>query len=264
MENLKNSDRWDAGYYKENSNKQFQTGMAVLDKIRFKEDETVLDFGCGDGRLTAEIAKRVPKGTVLGIDISDSMISKAKETYGDSSKPSFVANLSFDRISAVDYHAENKFDRVISFDTFHWIDGQQKALENIYAALKPGGNFYLKMLATNPIDRMFSIKTNLKTKWSGEFRKAYFQERTPEAIKPLLEHCGFVNNIDPYMTADEFRFENQEKLCNWMMAWVPYATGLTEERAREFVHELTQRPKDAPEEIKTKGSSLHVSAHKPR
>ncbi len=249
------ADRWNAEYYKKHSGSQFQLGMRVLDSLQFKVDERVLDVGCGEGRLTVEIARRIPKGKILGIDISANMIREAQKTYRD------VLNVSFGRIDATEFDIKDVFDRAVSLETFHWIEDQPKALKNIYAALKSGGHLYILMKPSrkNPIFEAMESK-----KWSSVLQqsKAYFQGHSPETITPLLERCGFVN-IDARIKANECVFKNQKDLCDWLMGWVPYATGLVEDKAQEFVQDTTQAFKNCPGDIVCTQYSLHVTAQKP-
>lgn len=253
MKNLKNTDRWNAEYYKKNSSKQFQRGMEVLNAMQFKEDEIVLDVGCGDGRLTFEIAKRIPKGKVLGIDISANMIHEAQKSFSD------ISNLSFECIDSTKFEAKNRFDRAISFAAFHWIDDQFKALKNIYAALKPGAKLYIKMLTGNPISR-FIDAAQKDPEWASKLKPSYFGGQTPDTIKPLLTKVGFVD-VDAVIKDSPYVFESPKEQSDWMMGWVPYATGLTEEQARNFLD--TWVLKGASGKITTKGRSLHVIAQKP-
>ena len=73
--------KWNAKAYKEASHHQFKWGLELLDKLELKGNERVLDIGCGDGKLTIEIAKRVPDGYVVGIDNSEEMISFARKIF---------------------------------------------------------------------------------------------------------------------------------------------------------------------------------------
>src|SRR3989338_7098077 len=100
MKNNKKSDLWDAQYYKQHSDCQFTRGVSLLEKLDLKGAEHVLDVGCGDGRITAEIAKRVPNGSVLGIDASAGMIEEAKKNFGS------VKNLSFQQANILTFKTE--------------------------------------------------------------------------------------------------------------------------------------------------------------
>src|SRR5574342_676587 len=99
----------------------------------FKEGTSLLDVGCGDGQVTARIAKRYPWIKVVGCDISKAMLAFASKTY----PPSEYPNLSFVEKDACDLGYSEEFDRVISFGCLHCIKDQKLALKSIYHALKP-------------------------------------------------------------------------------------------------------------------------------
>ena len=78
---MKTKDFWNAQHYKKHSEGQHTEGVRIVQELPLNGDENILDFGCGDGRTTAEIAKRVSNGFVLGIDISQNIaITGNKET----------------------------------------------------------------------------------------------------------------------------------------------------------------------------------------
>ncbi len=59
---------WDAETYDAVSDPQFNWGMEVLDRLELRGDEAVLDAGCGSGRVTAELARRLPRGRLIAVD----------------------------------------------------------------------------------------------------------------------------------------------------------------------------------------------------
>src|SRR5688500_1010795 len=71
---------WDAAAYHRVSEPQFAWGLAVLARLALRGDETVLDAGCGSGRLTRELARRLPRGRVVALDLSHDMARRARET----------------------------------------------------------------------------------------------------------------------------------------------------------------------------------------
>ena len=73
----------------------------LIAKLKLRGDEHVLDVGCGDGKVTAEIATAVPRGLVIGMDASAEMIAFAKKTFppGKNSKPA-VSNLDARKIAS--------------------------------------------------------------------------------------------------------------------------------------------------------------------
>ena len=122
---------WDAEVYDRVADPQFQWATEVIDRLSLRGDETVLDAGCGSGRVTALLLERLPEGRLVGIDGSSSMISAAREALGDR------AELREDDLAELDLHEE--FDLVYSNAVFHWIPDHENLFRRLHAALKPGG-----------------------------------------------------------------------------------------------------------------------------
>ena len=70
---------WDATTYDRISDIQESWGHEVLERRRWKENEIVLDAGCGSGKIAKVISTKVPKGKVFAVDSDSSMITIAKE-----------------------------------------------------------------------------------------------------------------------------------------------------------------------------------------
>lgn len=122
---------WDAQAYDEVSDPQFSWGMEVIDRLELRGDETALDAGCGSGRVTAELAKRLPSGRMIAVDGSPAMVDKARERLGGSASY-LVADL-------VELELEEPVDLIFSTATFHWIPDHDRLFERLRAALAPGG-----------------------------------------------------------------------------------------------------------------------------
>ena len=99
----------------------------------------VLDVGCGDGKITARIAGRVPRGSVLGVDPSRDMIAFASDHF----PPSVGSNLRFEVADARRLPYRSEFDLVVSFNALHWVPEQEDALRSIRSALRPAGRAIL-------------------------------------------------------------------------------------------------------------------------
>ena len=69
---------WDAASYHRLSAPQFSWGSQVLDRLRLEGGETVMDAGCGTGRLTAGLLARLPSGRVVAVDLSQNMLAEAR------------------------------------------------------------------------------------------------------------------------------------------------------------------------------------------
>jgi len=124
---------WDATTYDQVAAPQEQWGRAVLERLDLRGDETVLDAGCGTGKLTAVLLERLPRGRVIGVDGSASMIQRARETLGADPRVDLrVADL-------LDVELEGVVDAVFSSATFHWILEHERLFDRLHAALRPGG-----------------------------------------------------------------------------------------------------------------------------
>src|SRR5262245_16437892 len=130
---------WDAGRYREQSSLQKWLADEHLASLTLGGDERVLDVGCGDGRITAEIADRLPRGSALGIDPSTQMIAFA-------SAHCRRANLDFAVADARTLPYRDTFDLVVSFNALHWVPEQETALRAICNALAPGGRAFLELV----------------------------------------------------------------------------------------------------------------------
>src|SRR5262245_31320966 len=133
---------WHASDYHRQSNLQQAMAQEQLGRLTLDGGEQILDVGCGDGKITAEIAKRVPRGSVLGIDPSREMIAFASSRFG----PPAQANLRFEVADARRLPYRDEFDLVVSFNALHWVPEQGTALSSIRAALKPGGRALLRLV----------------------------------------------------------------------------------------------------------------------
>ena len=122
---------WDAATYQRLSAPIEAMGRDVLWRLRLEGDETVIDAGCGTGRVTAVLAKRLPRGKVIAVDGSPAMVAEARRRL-----PETVEVLEQDLLELT---VEEPVDAIVSTATFHWIGDHDRLFAQLKAALKPGG-----------------------------------------------------------------------------------------------------------------------------
>ena len=125
---------WDAATYHRVADNQEEWGTEVLGRLKLNGDETVLDAGCGSGRVTRLLLERLPEGRVIGVDASPSMIEEARSNlqgFGDR------ADLRVGNLTDLDLTGE--VDAVFSNATFHWVGDHDRLFSRLAEALRPGG-----------------------------------------------------------------------------------------------------------------------------
>ena len=130
---------WDAEAYHQVADPQEQWGIEVLERFSFEGSETVLDAGCGSGRVTRHLLELLPEGRVIGVDASPSMIETALEQlagYGDR-VDLIVSDL-------LDLVLPSPVDAIFSNATFHWILDHVRLFARLDAALRPGGRMEIQ------------------------------------------------------------------------------------------------------------------------
>src|SRR5262245_34325089 len=178
---------WHASAYNRQSSLQQAMAEEQLDWLTLSGNERVLDIGCGDGKITAEIAGRVPRGSVLGVDPSHDMIAFASNRF---TTPAH-ANLRFEVADARRLAYRNVFDLVVSFNALHWVPEQDAALRAIRSALKPNGRALLRMVPAGPRESLEDVieEIHQRPRWIGSFanfRRPYVHF-TPEEYRALAE-----------------------------------------------------------------------------
>jgi trans-aconitate 2-methyltransferase len=122
---------WDAATYDRVSGPQVAMAARVLDRLPLAGDETVLDAGCGSGRVTEMLLERLPRGRVIAVDQAQSMVDHARGRLGERALV-FQSDL-----TALELARE--VDAVFSNAVFHWIAKHPLLFERLHAALRPGG-----------------------------------------------------------------------------------------------------------------------------
>ncbi len=254
-----NTDKWHSKHYKEHSIPQELCALDAIQNYAFRGDEQVLDIGCGDGRITAEIAKLVPQGNAIGVDASENMIQTAQETYKE------IHNLKFEQADATQYHPDTKFDLIVSFSALHWMPDQLAIFQNIYAMLNDGGKVLIRT-AGGESPQIKEIFT--KDSWVKKFgkKRGNFQAKSADEYAAMLHQCGF-KNIQAITLQASTEYESSEKLLQWLMAWVPYATGLPQDEDLEFAQDIVaniyaHQNKSVKESIEVLTPLAHLEATK--
>lgn len=191
---------WNAGEYHRLSEPQLAWGRDVLARIALRGDEIAADVGCGTGRLSAELADRLPRGRVIGIDSSESMIDQARKYLWD--RASLKAGSTIVEVIRADASFlpfDRALDLVFSTATFHWVHDHDRLFSSIFRALKPGGRLVAQCGGGPNLQRLYRRAQALMEQ--ADFAPYFADWRPPwhfaeaETTRRRLETAGFVGVV---------------------------------------------------------------------
>ena len=194
---------WNAQSYERMSAPIEAMGRDVLSRLDLRGDETVLDAGCGTGRVTQALLERLPRGRVIAVDGSPSMIEQARERLPHDRVEFLVADLAA-------LVLPQPVDAVLSTATFHWVPDHDALFTRLHDALKPGGPLVAQCGGAGNIASVLAAIDRVDHPalrgWPGPWR---FE--TPEATEARLRRVGFTDvtcwrSEVPVVTEDDFQY----------------------------------------------------------
>lgn len=174
---------WDAATYDRIADPMTRWGTTVLDRLVLRGDETVLDAGCGSGRVTEQLCERLPGGRVIALDGSPSMIEEARRRLAR-----FGAAVTFvvaDLAEPLPIPPAS-VDAILSTATFHWVADHGRLFGNLASVLRPGGPLVAQCGGAGNVATVRAALAAAGETWAGPWTFA-----TPEEAQARLEASGF-------------------------------------------------------------------------
>ena len=227
------------------SETQRQWAWELLVKHRFKGNEKILDFGCGDGKITAELSHLVMDGNVLGVDLSSEMLRLAQIKFPRFAYPNLAFRQSESLVFADLCESSPLYDVICSFAVFHLVADPLETLKNLKSNLKPTGRLLLVIpTGTNPTiyqaaNEIFA-KYNIDSPWANQKAKDCQTMRTLEGCSYFLKEAGYhILSLDLIET--ENAFYSLEELITWMMGTVTANWNIPISQSSAFFTDLVHR-----------------------
>jgi trans-aconitate 2-methyltransferase len=178
---------WDAEVYDRISDPQLEWGREVIARLRLDGDETVLDAGCGSGRVTEMLVERLPRGRVIAVDASASMVEKAAERLG---RRADVRTVDLSKLEM-----REEVDLVFSNAVFHWVSDHANLFRRLFDALQPGGRLVAQCGGHGNVARLTEaiIEVAAQPRFSRHFEgmEGAWNFATPEDTQEVLRGAGF-------------------------------------------------------------------------
>jgi trans-aconitate 2-methyltransferase len=234
---MKMAFEFDGKKYAKVSTHQKEWGEKLISELRLQGNERILDLGCGDGRLTAQLAELVPGGYVVGIDASAGMIAEARKHQ----RP----NLTFEVMDINQFGFEQSFDLIFSNATLHWIKDHSRLLKKAFAYLNEGGTLCINFAGKGNCSHYFKVMMDVISR--AEYQESFQDFEWPWFMPSLGEYQILVQQI-PFRdvriweeNADRY-FPDQTALIGWIdqPSIVPFLAPIQEENREKFRDEVVR------------------------
>ncbi len=224
---------WDAATYDRIADPMFRWGGIVVGRLELEGQETVLDAGCGSGRVTELLVERLPRGRVVALDGSPSMLEGARgrlRRFGD--RVEFVlADL------ALPLPLDRPVDAILSTATFHWVRDHDALFHNLAAVLRPGGALGAQCGGAGNIETIARTLRDLGAEPYGS--KVY---ATPEETSARLVAAGFTE-VECWLQAEPTPFATREDLETYLRTIIlgDHVEAMAPDDARAFARSVAER-----------------------
>jgi trans-aconitate 2-methyltransferase len=261
-----NTYEWNAKDYEQNSQAQQKWAKELIAHLNLTGVEDILDLGCGDGKITVEIAGLVTDGSVVGVDNSKSMIDLAYQNYSNS-----PSNLSFQVMDARHLIFENCFDIAFSNAVLHWVENHQPVIEGLYKSLRKDGKILLRMGGKGDAQEIIAVMNSVSQsdKWAQYFTDFTFPFTFLgiDDYHTLLNGAGF-SIIRVELIPKDMVHDGKAGLKGWIRTtWLPYTTRIPQSQQDKFIEEvvnnyLTKVPLDTENKCHVAMVMIEVEAQK--
>jgi trans-aconitate 2-methyltransferase len=237
------SREWNSSVYHRLSQPQVSWGRKVLSRLRLRGDEWVLDAGCGTGRLTAELLEALPRGRVVGVDLSQNMLSSAREHL----RGNFGGRLSLVAADLLHLPFEHAFDGIVSTAAFHWVLDHDQLFASLRRVLRAGGWLQAQCGGGGNLARLRRrvaelAQTPRYAPYLAQFAEPWFYADAALAAD-ILQRAGFANvetSVEAAPTVLENAQQYEEFVSNIILRTHLRQIPSKELRSK-FVTELTEQ-----------------------
>ena len=227
---------WNAADYHKSSPAQAEWAKELIGKLGLSGNERLLDIGCGDGKITAEIARNLPGGTVTGVDSSPEMVRFAQEHFLHNACP----NLSFLQADARALPFSDEFDVVFSNAALHWITDHKPVLAGIARSLRPEGRMLVQMGGKGNAEQILGIGNDVvlkKPEWEQYFSGFSFTFGFFDDVeyRRWLDESGFEPSRVELILKD-MTYASRNDCAGWIRTtWLPWLARVPESRQEGFI-----------------------------
>lgn len=214
---------WDASTYDRVTTPQWRWAIPVVERLRPEGVETVLDAGCGTGRVTQLVLDHVPGARVVALDGSRRMLYEASQRLALEAAAGRVTFVHADLATTLPL--EEPVDAVVSTATFHWVADHDALFANLAAVMRPGAQLVAQCGGAGNIASVVAALRSVGDTWNP------WNFSTAEGAHQRLERAGFVD-VDAWLNDAPTTFAPGDELEDFLSTVV-----LGDHLARRAEHE---------------------------
>lgn len=264
---MSTSFEWNAADYARHADSQYEWANELIDRLALAGDESLLDIGCGDGRVTGLLARRLAGGRVTGIDRSHAMTVATHRNYA-ARQP----NLTVAQMDAAALSLAEAFDIAFSNAVLHWLPNHLAVLRGARRALRPGGRLLFQMGGHGNVADVLAVMAEVTARpaWRGHFAiwpSGYYFYHPDDYRRWTAE--ADLKLLDARLLAKDLRQLGVAGMAGWIRStWLPFVERVPPDQRDAFAVEVAEayvaaHPADAAGVVHVAMVRLEVEARRP-
>lgn len=226
---------WNSEQYLKFKKQRTQPAVDLAKRIPVEHPNNILDIGCGPGNSTSVLKKMFPQAHILGVDSSEDMIKKAKESYSDISFKLYDVTTGFDKLG--------KYDIIFSNACLQWIPNHREFIPILFKGLNENGVLAVQ-IPMNGQETLFKIMNEVisEPEWSFSSMNVETNETLlPKEYFDILSSC--TDNFDIWETVYYHNMPSVEAMVEWVKGTRlrPYLNALDKAKAEGLEKKITKR-----------------------
>lgn len=226
---------WDAEQYVKFKLQRTQPAVDLARRIEMTKPGRIVDVGCGPGNSTRVLRDLFPNASIVGLDSSKQMITKARETCPD---------IAFKVVDiAEDIRELENSDIIFSNACLQWVPNHKKLIPRLFGKLRKGGVLAVQ-IPVNLQEKLFTIMSEIIETGKWDFSSI---PQGANATLPCEEYFDLLSSLTDTFTCWETVYYHKMPSVEAMVEWVkgarlrPYLAVLSDNEAKRFINEIMEK-----------------------
>lgn len=228
---------WDPNVYLRYETYRARPALDLIAQIPREISGPIIDLGCGPGNVTRTLKDRWPDNAVTGLDRSENMLSKARDTNSD-------ADISWQQSDIGTWAPKERFALIFSNAAFHWLSNHAKVIERLPEYVTPSGWLAFQIPVTEQSPYQVCIRETVTSdRWAEKLANVwmYKDPLEPEQLYDVLSPS--CRSVDIWVTDYHHVLEGENPVFDWIIGTglTPYLSVLNDADQEAFLEDYKAR-----------------------